>query len=132
MWEIFFSLFIFDTCDVLYDWSISLLPPIVLDNLFDCDKDWTVHYIYKLTGHQYSRKNVESFKSGLQYALRTWIPVRRTILFGTPSIDYIYNHTSRDLSPLSRKFKSIVERNSTVSFLGFVHFCRYLHHEIEN
>ena len=27
-------LVIFDTCDVLYNWSISLLPPIVLDNLF--------------------------------------------------------------------------------------------------
>ena len=28
-------LVIFDTCDVMYNWSISLLPPIVLDNLFD-------------------------------------------------------------------------------------------------
>ena len=27
-------LVIFDTCDVLYNWSISLLPPIVLNNLF--------------------------------------------------------------------------------------------------
>ena len=27
-------LVIFDTCDVVYIWSISLLPPIVLDNLF--------------------------------------------------------------------------------------------------
>ena len=25
---------IFDTCDVMHNWSISLLPPIVLDNLF--------------------------------------------------------------------------------------------------
>ena len=25
----------FDTCDVMYNWSTSLLPPIVLDNLFD-------------------------------------------------------------------------------------------------
>ena len=25
---------IFDTCCVVYNWSISLLPPIVLDNLF--------------------------------------------------------------------------------------------------
>ena len=30
----FFFLVIFDTCDVVYNWSISLLPPIVLDNLF--------------------------------------------------------------------------------------------------
>ena len=28
-------LVIFDTCDVVYNWSISVLPPIVLDNLFD-------------------------------------------------------------------------------------------------
>ena len=28
---------IFDTCDVMYNFSISLLPPIVLDNLFDGD-----------------------------------------------------------------------------------------------
>ena len=27
-------LVIFDTCDVMYNWSISLLPPSVLDNLF--------------------------------------------------------------------------------------------------
>ena len=26
---------IFNTCDVMYNLSISLLPPIVLDNLFD-------------------------------------------------------------------------------------------------
>ena len=31
-------LVIFDTCDVVYNWSISLLPPIVLDNLFDENK----------------------------------------------------------------------------------------------
>ena len=28
-------LVIFDTCDVMYSWSISLLPPIVPDNLLD-------------------------------------------------------------------------------------------------
>ena len=28
-------LVIFDTYDVVYDWLISLLPPIVLDYLFD-------------------------------------------------------------------------------------------------
>ena len=27
-------LVIFDTCDVVYNWFISMLPPIVLDNLF--------------------------------------------------------------------------------------------------
>ena len=27
-------LVIFDTCDVMYNWSISLLPTIVLDNIF--------------------------------------------------------------------------------------------------
>ena len=32
--ENFVFLVIFDTCDVVYNWSISLLPPIVLDNLF--------------------------------------------------------------------------------------------------
>ena len=31
----FFFLVIFDTCDVVYNWTISLLPPIVLDNLFE-------------------------------------------------------------------------------------------------
>ena len=29
-----FNLVIFDPCDVVYNWSIPLLPPIVLDNLF--------------------------------------------------------------------------------------------------
>ena len=28
-------LVIFDTCDVVYNWLISLLPPIALDNLFE-------------------------------------------------------------------------------------------------
>ena len=31
----FFFLVIFDTCDVVYNWTISLLPPILLDNLFE-------------------------------------------------------------------------------------------------
>ena len=34
IWENLVFLVIFDTCVVLYNWSISLLPPIVLDNLF--------------------------------------------------------------------------------------------------
>ena len=33
-WENFVFLVLFDTCDVVYDWFVSLLPPIVLDNLF--------------------------------------------------------------------------------------------------
>jgi len=32
--ENFVFLFKFDTCDVVYNWYISLLPPIVLDNPF--------------------------------------------------------------------------------------------------
>ena len=28
-------LVVFDTCDVVYIWSISLLPPIVLDIIFE-------------------------------------------------------------------------------------------------
>ena len=35
-------LVIFDTCDVMYNWSISLLPPIVLDNLFEFDVSLSV------------------------------------------------------------------------------------------
>ena len=27
-------LVIFDSCDVMYNWSISLVPPIVLNNLY--------------------------------------------------------------------------------------------------
>ena len=34
MWENSISFVIFDTYDVIFNWSISLLPPIVLDNLF--------------------------------------------------------------------------------------------------
>ena len=37
MGEHFSFLFIFDTCDVVYNWLISLLLPIVLDNLFDAE-----------------------------------------------------------------------------------------------
>ncbi len=39
MLENFVFLVIFDTCDVVYNWSISLLPPIVLDNLFELHKN---------------------------------------------------------------------------------------------
>ena len=35
MKENFVFLVIFDTYDVMYNWPISLLPPIVLDNLFE-------------------------------------------------------------------------------------------------
>jgi len=34
LWENLVFLVIFDTCDVVYNWFISLLPLIVLDNLF--------------------------------------------------------------------------------------------------
>ena len=34
MGENFVFLVIFDTYDAVYNWFISLLPPIVLDNLF--------------------------------------------------------------------------------------------------
>ena len=39
-------LVIFDTCDVAYNWFISLLPPNVLDNLFATVKIKTYCYIY--------------------------------------------------------------------------------------
>ena len=42
MWEIFIFLVIFDTCDVVYNGSISLLPPVVLDNLFD----YIIYYLF--------------------------------------------------------------------------------------
>ena len=38
MWENFIFLVIFDTRDVVYSWSISLLPPILLDNRFGVNK----------------------------------------------------------------------------------------------
>ena len=34
MWENFVFLVMFATCDVMYTWSISLLSPIVPDNIF--------------------------------------------------------------------------------------------------
>ena len=42
MRENFVFLAIFDTCDVMFNWFISLLPPIVLDDLFvkDCKRDF--------------------------------------------------------------------------------------------
>jgi len=39
MWENLVFLVIFDTCDLVYNWFISLLPPIVFDNLFGLNKD---------------------------------------------------------------------------------------------
>ena len=34
MWENVVFLVIFDTCDIMYNWSISLLPLSILNNLF--------------------------------------------------------------------------------------------------
>jgi len=42
MWENFVFLVIFDTYDVVYNWFISLLPPIVLDNLFVVREPWVM------------------------------------------------------------------------------------------
>jgi len=43
--ENFVFLVIFETCDVVYNYSISLLPPIVLENLFG------LHYIDIIAYH---------------------------------------------------------------------------------
>ena len=50
MWENFVFLVIFDTCDVVYNWSISLLSPNVLDNLFGLYKNYlqTLYYMLDL------------------------------------------------------------------------------------
>ena len=40
---------IFDTCCVVYNWSISLLPPIVLDNLFG--KNQNLNEYEKIKGY---------------------------------------------------------------------------------
>ena len=53
--KISFSFFIFDTCDVVYNWSSSLLPPIVLDNLF-----------------AHSDSNVSSFQEKNQFVPENW------------------------------------------------------------
>ena len=42
----FVFLVIFDTCDVVYNWSISLLPPIVLDNLFGYNQIYVQAVVY--------------------------------------------------------------------------------------
>ena len=47
MWEHFVFLVIFDTCDVVYNCSISLLPPIVLDNLFASLYTWYYHLLVR-------------------------------------------------------------------------------------
>ena len=49
MCSIFFFLVVFDTCDVLYNWSISLLPTIVLENLFEFE-----HGTFQLLTRQYN------------------------------------------------------------------------------
>ena len=41
MWENLVFLVLFDTCDVVYHWSISLLQSIVLDNLLGINQDKT-------------------------------------------------------------------------------------------
>ena len=41
IWEHFVFVGIFDIYDVVYNWSISLLPPIALDNLFEIKRGFT-------------------------------------------------------------------------------------------
>ena len=43
-------LVIFDTCDVVYNLSISLLPPIVLDNLFINHKCFNQEFLSRMEG----------------------------------------------------------------------------------
>ena len=38
-------LVIFDTCDVMYNWFISMLPPIVLDNLFEIYNNFDIVFL---------------------------------------------------------------------------------------
>ena len=56
---------IFDTCDVMYNWYISLLQPIVLDNLFGIFSHCTVLFCsvhLKSTENQTnSRKYINTF-----------------------------------------------------------------------
>ena len=64
MWENFVFLVIFDTCDVVYNLSISLLPSNVLDNQFGfneenvpCGKGVRIELFFKL--FSYDRVNNE-------------------------------------------------------------------------
>ena len=43
----FVFLDMFDTCDVMYIWSISLLPPIVLDNLYLLKYEFNLPDVYE-------------------------------------------------------------------------------------
>ena len=51
MWNIFVFLLIFYTYDVVYNWSISLLAPIVLNNLYGLTMKSTIvlNNLYGLT-----------------------------------------------------------------------------------
>ena len=48
MWENFVFLVLLDTCHVMYNWSFSLLPPIVLENLFDLLKFFSMTIMHVL------------------------------------------------------------------------------------
>ena len=73
-----FPCYIFDTCDVVYNWFISLLPPIVIDNL----SGTLYNYILKSRKPQIKSSKVLSegfYNSGKIYLL-TKLPFSDLIL----------------------------------------------------
>jgi len=78
MWANFDFLVIFDTCDVVYNWPISLLPPIVLDNLFGS----LYNYILKSRKTQIKSSKVlsEGFYNSWKIYLLTKLPFSGLIL----------------------------------------------------
>ena len=57
----------FDTCDVMFNWSISLLPPILLDNLFGLTISNSpiapLLIIWKNNQHMFNRKHKQNIKT---------------------------------------------------------------------
>ena len=80
MWENFFFLVIFDTCDVMYNWFNSLLPSIVLNNLFAIT--YSEYFLYRWSTRL---QNVYSYGGAncvgyiLLLFLTPWYPMIRRV-----------------------------------------------------
>ena len=93
MWENFVFLVIFDTCDVVYNWPISLLLPLVLNNLFEFSS-WrlfrpSVCSYQESMAYAFLKKNVQKMNCfSKKIYLTCWHIKRKKIFHWEPTTNY--------------------------------------------
>ena len=114
MWENIVFLVIYDTCDVVNNLSISLLPPIVLDNLFG-----SIYNFNHVCAGEFTASSSSSFYFQVRYSPFIKEHVRFAIILPRPcfpsckiiifNLGFLYRKWLADLSHRDK------ERNCQIS-----------------